>query len=111
MERVTEWRGEHAAVVNHHENYIDKLAAYEDAEEQGRLLILPCKVGDVVYYVDGGKSYKAKASAFRFNESGVRVYCERNFMGRIGFEGIFGRTVFLTREEAEAALKEVKNDV
>lgn len=41
--RLTEWRGEHAAVVNHHENYIDKLAAYEDAEEQGRLVILPRK--------------------------------------------------------------------
>lgn len=30
MDRLTEWRGEHAAVVNHHENYIDRLAAYED---------------------------------------------------------------------------------
>lgn len=28
---------------------IDKLAAYEDAEEQGLLLRLPCKVGDIVY--------------------------------------------------------------
>ena len=39
--RLTEWRGEHAAIVNHHENYIDKLAAYEDAEEQGLLVRLP----------------------------------------------------------------------
>lgn len=30
MERLTEWRGEHAAIVNHHANYIDRLAAYED---------------------------------------------------------------------------------
>ena len=30
MERLTEWRGEHAAVVNHHVNYIDRLARYED---------------------------------------------------------------------------------
>lgn len=30
---------------------IDKLSAYEDAEEQGRLIILPCKVGDTVYKV------------------------------------------------------------
>ena len=50
--RLTEWRGAHAAVTNHHANYIDKLAAYEDAEEQGRLVILPCKVGDTVYYLD-----------------------------------------------------------
>lgn len=30
MERVTEWRGEHAAIVNNHVNYIDLLAEYED---------------------------------------------------------------------------------
>lgn len=30
MNRLTEWMGEHAAVVTHHENYIDRLAAYED---------------------------------------------------------------------------------
>ncbi len=30
MERSTEWRGEHAAVVNNHANYIDRLALYED---------------------------------------------------------------------------------
>ena len=74
------------------------------------MLVLPCKVGDMVYYIDGGKSYKAKAVAFRINGSGLRVYCERNFMGHIGFEGVYGITVFLTREEAEAALKE-ENDV
>lgn len=110
---------------------IDRLAAYEDtglepgeilhlqsgvipahwrdlfrAECEGRLLVLPCKVGDTVYYIDGYKSYKAKAHTFRFNGSGVRVYCERKFMGITGFEGIYGKTVFLTREEAEAALKQ-----
>lgn len=132
MERLTEWRNGHGAIINNRENYIDKLAAYEDAEEQGRLValpektpdidfmrifdliladsegravILPCKAGDTVYYIDGGKSYKAKASTFRFNESGVRIYCERNLMGYIGFEGIYGKTVFLTREEAEKALE------
>lgn len=37
---------------------VDKLAAYEDAEEQGRLVILPCKVGSHVWRVwitDGRK--------------------------------------------------------
>lgn len=81
-----------------------KLAQYEDAEEQGRLIVLPCKVGDSVYYIDGGKRYKAKAAAFKINKSGVRVYCERNFMGYIGFEGIHGKTVFFSRAEAEKAL-------
>lgn len=89
----------------------DKLKPYADAEEQGRLVILPCKVGDTVYYIDGGRCNKAKAATFRFNNSGVRVYCGRNFMGRVGFEGIYGKTVFLTREEAEAALKGGQGDV
>lgn len=88
----------------------EKLAQYEDAEESGLLLRLPCKLGDTVYYIDGGKSYKAKASAFRFNESGIRVYCERNYMGYVGFEGIYGKTVFFTHEEAEKALKGAKID-
>lgn len=105
-------------------NAIDRLAVYEDIglepeeiklllygldeyrkyEAKGRLVVLPCNVGDTVYYIDGHKSYKAKAHTFRFNESGVLVYCERNFMGCTGFEGIYGKTVFLTREEAEATL-------
>ena len=103
---------------------LDKLAAYEDTglspeeiklnmdgldeyrkvEAEGRLVILPCKVGDTVYYITGNGIYKAKAITFRFDESGIRVYCERKFMGLIGFEGIYGKTVFPTREEAEAAL-------
>jgi len=115
----------------------EKLARYEDAEEEGRwvalppktqdvdfmrifdlitadgegrAIILPCKVGDLVYYIDGGKSYKAKAAAFRFNQSGVRIYCERNFTGLVVFEGIYGKTVFLTSEAAKAALKGAKTD-
>ena len=32
MNRLTEWSGEHAAVMNIHENYIDRLAYYEDTD-------------------------------------------------------------------------------
>lgn len=39
VQRITEWRGDHAAIVNHHVNYIDKLAMYEDAEESGKLVL------------------------------------------------------------------------
>ena len=49
------------------ENYsgpaIDKLAEYENLEEEGRLVILPCKIGDTVYQ----PSYKFTAcSAYNF---------------------------------------------
>lgn len=39
----------------------DKLAAYEDAEEQGRLVILPCKVGDVVWRLAIGTRGKRRS--------------------------------------------------
>lgn len=41
-----------------------KLAAYEDLEEQGRLVVLPCKVGDKVYIVDRGKILEEEVIAF-----------------------------------------------
>lgn len=51
MSRCTEWRGPHAAVVDNHVNYIDRLARYEDEEEDGRLVHLPVPLGAPVYYV------------------------------------------------------------
>ena len=35
--------------IKRRDEIIEKLAAYEDAEEQGRLVVLPCKVGDTVF--------------------------------------------------------------
>lgn len=51
MSRCTEWRGRHAAVVDNHVNYIDRLARYEDEDEDGRLVHLPVPLGAPVYYV------------------------------------------------------------
>lgn len=86
----------------------DKLAAYEDAEEQGRLVVLPCKVGDMVYYRCGSNPY-----AFQRNIIGDTV--ERIILDGIDNQVLvgahkvylfrdFGRNVFL--KEAEAVLKE-----
>lgn len=91
------------------EDMIEKLADYEDLEEQGRLVKLPCKVGDIVYdtawwddvqekIVVKGKTYyrtvhKHKVTKLPFTYSDIDN---------------FGKTVFLTREEAEAKLKELR---
>ncbi len=75
----------------------DKLAEYEDLEEQGKLLKLPCAVGDTVYTLNpllNGKTVIGETTADAF------------FCALVMLEGRFGKTVFLTREEAEAALKE-----
>ena len=102
MDRPTEWRGEHAAIVNHHENYIDRLAAYEDAGEEGRLIILPCKVGDKVYRIHGNDHVEESVViAFHVSASGV-WYWDDTYRETPAER--FGKNVFLSHEEAEAAL-------
>ena len=74
---------------------IEKLAAYEDAEEQGLLLRLPCKVGDTVYHIAGRRILEVE---------NVNLF----FLLLSVAEGRFGKTVFLTCDEAEAKLKEME---
>lgn len=74
-----------------------RLMEYEDEEEQGLLLRLPCKVGETVYrlqYVDDWE--KPGFFTLGVAETTFSIYLLSEF----------GKTVFLTREEAEAALKE-----
>ena len=89
---------------------MEKLAAYEDAEEQGLLLRLPCKVGDVAYVIihNAVKKEIVRDVQYRgqtyaegqrwFLNIGALLYCENDI----------GKMVFLTREEAEAKLKEME---
>lgn len=78
----------------------EKLAYYEDLEEQGRLVKLPCKVGDTVYKVDRVSEKIKQHKVIGFGDEQVAFdnykYC---------FLSLFGKTVFLTKEEAEAELK------
>ena len=76
---------------------IEKLAEYEDAEEQGLLLRLPCKVGDVVYDI-------ARECGFEVGEE--RMWVESTKFSVRLLEHI-GKDVFLTRAEAEKALEEM----
>lgn len=116
----------------------DKLAAYEDAEEQGLLVRLPCKVGDTVYEVsvnteacgdcDHYSDFYGMDAMCDINLNSLyptvtdEPLCEKQFFEIIQYQlwddyflrkrniDAFGKTVFLTREEAEAALKGKKDD-
>lgn len=84
---------------------MEKLADYEDAEEQGRLFKLPCKVGDTVYVI-AGKNISAQKIQRATIDSEMKIeFCTK----RRGF-ALFdiGKTVFLTESEAEAKLKELR---
>ena len=48
----------------HIQKAFEKLAEYEDLEEQGLLLRLPCKVGDTVYRIENGKITQTKITKY-----------------------------------------------
>lgn len=98
-------------------NVIDKLGEYEDAEENGLLVRLPCKVGDTVYYINTvphialyqNTIYKAKVARIVTTHLGTSIVIQiHNDYGCTEIPNIndIGKTVFLTREEAESAIKE-----
>ena len=88
--------------VTYYGQHVDKLAEYEDAEEQGLLLQFPCKVGDTVYYIEDNVINEFIVYSFDIRPLQEFV-C--NYEGiRLNFKN-FGKTVFLTQAEAEQKLK------
>ena len=78
-----------------------KLKEYKDLEKQGLLLRLPCKVGDMVYQIwnvdDKPEIREMKIAALN------------NLVALIEY-GEFGKTIFLTQEEAKQKLKEMESE-
>lgn len=103
--------------------WLEELKTYKEAEGQGLLVRLPCKVGDKVWDNDFGhpESYEIKAFSYGYCDSYVEpdiedeiIFYYENYTGSI--TGAFpmseiGKTVFLTREEAEKKLEELKNEI
>lgn len=85
-----------------------RLAAYEDAEVEGRLVVLPCKVRDAVYCIR--KNPYAKGKYVKENKVLSITWDERFFSLFTTKEDVLGKTVFLTREEAEEALRRKTNE-
>lgn len=96
-----------------------ELKKYKDLEEQSLLVRLPCKVGDTVYRVNAG----AKQPIIPMTVSEIHFLCYKNERAvrfdAIGKEDMgescyrledIGKIVFLTREEAEKKLEEMKNE-
>lgn len=103
--------------------WLDELKSYKEAEEQGLLVRLPCKIGDTVWDNDFGypQSYEIKAFSYGYCDSYIESYVEEEIMiyyenSNGSITGAFpmseiGKTVFLTREEAEKKLEELKNEI
>ena len=74
---------------------LEALGKYEDADEQGLLLRLPCKVGDTVYLI-------------KSDEKVVPRTADMQFLGILW--DYYGKEWFLTQTEAEQKLKEMECD-
>ena len=94
----------------------EKLKHYEDLEEQGRLIELPCKIGDTVYVVEdwGYRKELKEREIGVITLKGIndfsKEFWEDVYGGIFGNFSDIGKTVFLTKAEAEAALKGAEND-
>ena len=88
-----------------------KLKEYEDAEEQGLLLRLPYPLGtEYIYFVDikDRKVYKLDAGKIEVNMTPIRKKILYTVDGYEFLFEDFEKAIFLTREEAEAKLKEME---
>ena len=85
---------------------IDRLRELAEADKDGRVVVLPCKVGDTVYFALLGRIIEKQVFSIVSFSNSTRIYCG-------GTSEYFrpediGKTFFLTREEAEKALQEME---
>ena len=84
------------------------------ADKDGRCVVLPCKVGDTVYFVNAKKILEFAVVGYAVDETGISwVYSEHvdktgHTNERTFSPDRFGKNTFFTREEAEKALAEME---
>lgn len=93
----------------------DRLRELAESDSEGRAVVLPCKVGDIVWAnLDGMRHTRKCVIEFANIGSHVTTIVFSTVDGLRAQYGVnpvsFGKTVFLTREEAENALEAMKDD-
>ena len=83
-----------------------RLREIAEADKDGRCIVLPCKVGDTVYFALLGRIIEKQVFSIVSFSNSTRIYCG-------GTSEYFrpediGKTFFLTREEAERAMQEME---
>lgn len=133
MERLTKRNSDGTVGISElrYYNYDDfqkmaqKLAEYEDLEEQGLLLRLACKIGSPLYRVykkpTKCTAYGEYKDDYSYSCEGCEQECDSSYVWSIYkyeadiktivcLSNEIGKTVFLTKEEAENKLKEMESD-
>ena len=101
---------------------VSELKEYRDLEERGKLLKLPCRIGDTIYVIpskanyginivnrlkENNRVYEQIVDHIRFYNSGYLLSTCEGFSCVI--EEFYKETWFLTKEEAETALEKLKD--
>ena len=92
----------------------DRLRELAEADKDGRLVVLPCKVGDTLYEVTSRKTISEyRVKAIRVEMFGVFIeweivngFVDKSISGVVSEE--IGRTVFLHREDAEQTMETMR---
>lgn len=93
---------------------LEELKSYKDLEEQGLLVRLPCKVGDIIFRINrGSKRPIIELTVTQINitrKSYNLDVIDGDYGELMCFKNDIGKTIFLTREDAEKKLEEIQND-
>ena len=135
MERLTYFKDGYWRVnfsgVQYQADFVDRLAAYEDiaelcggfdrlrelaeADKDGRVVVLPCKVGDTIYFARAHPILQYKVTGYEMGEASISQVRSKHVDKETGLTFNFtfrpvsiGKTVFLSREEAEKTLQEME---
>lgn len=93
---------------------VKRLRELAKADKEGRLVVLPCKVGSTVYTEFCDEIVEKRIGQFHVNSyTEPRLWadidCDWTSTQCVRWDLAIGKTIFLTREEAEAALEAMKN--
>ncbi len=104
---------------------LKQLKEYEDLEEQGLMLKLPCSIGSIVYFIPSksnfrfnklgheknNRVYHQKVARITFTENGWYMECDKDLeygTGKILVDKFYQETWFLSQAEAEEALERME---
>ena len=93
----------------------DRLRELAEADKDGRVVVLPCKVGDTIYFARANPILQYKVTGYEMGEASISQVRSKHVDKETGLTfnftfrpGSIGKTVFLSREEAEKALQEME---
>lgn len=88
---------------------VARLRELAEADKDGRLVVSPCKLGDKLYRVFAGEIFEYRVGSMKYFAIQGRWDIE-TYPFCPCVESSIGKTIFLTREEAEKALEAMKNE-